>query len=266
MDEDFEQPCDLSVFFSEESDAREYVVLRGYNPGCTDKLGAIISTQGIDNSSVVRMNSAAAALRRWRYELTFGNQVLCLGSDIEEQRVLYMDTARSALMEAVADISQTPTAITPVNSPAATPVNGPDSTTVQEQLLASEITLEDHTSTSEIATLDSHVRTDGCSSDRSAGVSSQPVLVASVANATTLSLPTAPRNYAPPQEEGVDFRPNDLPEPTDVRRGTEGRFPWYVVKKSRAPGIYASWEEAYRSNRVHLWVAVRSTNEVQQYS
>lgn len=44
-----------------------------------------MSTQGLDNTLAIRMNSAAAALRRWRYELTFGNQILCLGADIEEQ-------------------------------------------------------------------------------------------------------------------------------------------------------------------------------------
>ena len=37
MEGDSEQPCDLSVYFPEDSDAQEYVVLRGYNPGCTDK-------------------------------------------------------------------------------------------------------------------------------------------------------------------------------------------------------------------------------------
>ena len=37
MDVDTELPCDLSVLHCEESDALEYVVIRGYNPGCTTK-------------------------------------------------------------------------------------------------------------------------------------------------------------------------------------------------------------------------------------
>ena len=49
------------------------------------RLGAIMSTKDISDSLVVRMNSPAAALRRWRYELTLGNQILCLGVDIEEK-------------------------------------------------------------------------------------------------------------------------------------------------------------------------------------
>lgn len=37
MDYDEELPCDLEVLHPDESDAREYVVLRGYNPGCMTK-------------------------------------------------------------------------------------------------------------------------------------------------------------------------------------------------------------------------------------
>ena len=69
---------------------------------------------------------------------------------------------------------------------------------------------------------------------------SQPVLVPPVASQSDMS-PAGPRNYAPPDKEGVKYRPSNLPEPLDVKRGGEGRYPWYVVKKSRSPGIYASW-------------------------
>lgn len=37
MNSDLELPCNLDVFHSEESESREYVVIRGYEPGCTTK-------------------------------------------------------------------------------------------------------------------------------------------------------------------------------------------------------------------------------------
>ena len=37
MDADQELDCDLSVYDADDSDLREYVVLRGYEPGCTSK-------------------------------------------------------------------------------------------------------------------------------------------------------------------------------------------------------------------------------------
>lgn len=34
---DLELDCNLAVFYEDESDLNDHVVLRGYNPGCTSK-------------------------------------------------------------------------------------------------------------------------------------------------------------------------------------------------------------------------------------
>lgn len=70
--------------------------------------------------------------------------------------------------------------------------------------------------------------------------SSQPVRVETIASQPTTKQHTGPRNYAPPSTTaGMDYLPDDAPTPLDAVRG-EGRKPWYVVPKSRRPGIYSS--------------------------
>lgn len=79
-------------------DERVYVVVRGYQPGCTDRLhttdflrktvdligiirfGVVLSAKGINGALVLRMQSEAAAIRRWRWEVLSGNRVACLGT------------------------------------------------------------------------------------------------------------------------------------------------------------------------------------------
>ena len=50
-----------------------------------------------------------------------------------------------------------------------------------------------------------------------------------------------PHNYSPPTDAGTEYRPDDLPNPVDAKRGREGQYFWYVARKSRIPGIYATW-------------------------
>lgn len=69
--------------------------------------------------------------------------------------------------------------------------------------------------------------------------SSQPVRVETIASQPTAKQHTGPRNYAPPSTAGADYLPDDAPTPLDEVRG-QGRKPWYVVPKSKRPGIYSS--------------------------
>lgn len=69
--------------------------------------------------------------------------------------------------------------------------------------------------------------------------SSQSVLVEDVIRNPPVP-PEPPRNYAPPVTEGRGYLPENAPEPLDEVRGEDGRRPWYVVPKSKRPGIYAS--------------------------
>lgn len=43
-------------------------------------MGAILATDGIENTLVVRMGSEAEALDFWRREVVVGNRIACLGT------------------------------------------------------------------------------------------------------------------------------------------------------------------------------------------
>ena len=66
------------------------------------RLGAILSTHGIEEAVVVHMNSEGAALRRWREEVSAGTHIRILGTMPEEEVRLLMH--QSAQLDYASDL------------------------------------------------------------------------------------------------------------------------------------------------------------------
>ena len=63
------------------------VVIFGARTNLTPRprLGAIMTTHGLEDTLVIRMNSEAAAMRLWRAELRSGKRIACIGQETAEQ-------------------------------------------------------------------------------------------------------------------------------------------------------------------------------------
>ncbi|KZV60299.1 hypothetical protein PENSPDRAFT_671766 [Peniophora sp. CONT] len=96
MTSDSGLPFDFS-FCDPYDTVPEYVVLQGYNPGCTNKWGAILATHGLEGSLVIRTGSEGAALELWRKELVTGNSIGCLGTASAAERLVYGETLRKRM-------------------------------------------------------------------------------------------------------------------------------------------------------------------------
>lgn len=152
-----------------------------------------------------------------------------------------MENVRSALLEAVATSPTPSRATTPVHQTTTEVLCNSASVRVQETHDISTAMTEDGIATLSDEHLTPSATTQSIVDKPSGTILSQPVIVAVVLSENVLAHSSPPHNYAPPETEGVDYRPHNLPSPADVKRGTQGRFPWYVAKKSKVPGIYASW-------------------------
>lgn len=233
------------------------------------RLDAIITTRGIEDIFVIHMNSEGAAMRLWRSELRDGNRIRSTGMDREEevnaflwrnttmanmmhQRILFQDGLRERLLDALVD--EASSANSELASPEAlqsplptqSPINSVNAIGMHKSMqpaVSSESLLWEALSPSEqneISAVEDHTSGDLLDST----TASQPVMVAEL-DGHKQPHPKLSRNYAPPDSAGQEYLPDDLPVPLDVKRGTEGKYPWYVAKKSRLPGIYASWYECY---------------------
>ncbi|VDB96795.1 unnamed protein product [Peniophora sp. CBMAI 1063] len=231
---------DLSRYYGAADEQRDlFVVLRGYKPGCTNKIGAILATHGLEDSLVLCFDSEAVALDHWRRELTVGQRVECIGGASAEERSAYTRSLRQdidamVIRESRWKASRSSRALPPLSPPA----RRTDSISVPRGLRSSTTSTSAASSRTVIGLVKSEDQKTGRDIiDHSLNQPSSSGPVSSL-----------PVNYAPPPDRGQGYLPANLPHPVNAVRGTSGKRNWYFVPRSRNPGIYASWDDVKASN------------------
>ncbi|VDC03024.1 unnamed protein product [Peniophora sp. CBMAI 1063] len=247
-----------------DSDSRDCVVIRGFNPGIKTKFEAIVDTYQLSGALALRFNSEAAALRYWRTMLSIGNEISWLGSSSVEERLAFREVLCRRLevcgtvipqrFEAARIGVDAPSRGPPVRRTPDAPVNISESPQSPPPSPRRPV--------------------------RSSGT--RPITSRVFDGPAMNGATTGPISYAPPPDVGLNYRPRDLPLDYQCR-GNHSQCSWYVAWKNRRPGIYCNWDhvvEAHgdcirkRVQEGHMtyasaiaqWVTLRDSGEIRQWA
>ncbi|KZV60703.1 hypothetical protein PENSPDRAFT_694041 [Peniophora sp. CONT] len=197
---------------------KQYAVLYGWEIGIMDQLDATLATFGISGARVVKMNSYAAAHRRFRLELGKGNSVGIIGLDSAETREVYIEALRSALTRPSTPCSQSFS--TPSRLPS--PISPSWSSASFNDLGIGGLSLSP-TPLDNVLPWSEQMRR----KPRFAPEGWNP-----------------PNGYTPPESRGIGYRPPANLIFVDASTDPKSTHAWYVAYKSRQPGIFKTWRAA----------------------